>query len=555
MLPALFAPWREAWTLYDDGDVIVVDKPIGISTHAPDPERRDDVVSRLQRHLAAREGRRPEEIYLGVHQRLDRDTSGVLLLARAREANKGLAEAFEARRVKKTYVAVVTGASPPSCGTLTHDLLPGDEGRMRALPPVAHPPRGTQRAVTHFQRLASQGERHLLALSPVTGRTHQLRVQCAAAGMPIAGDLTYGGCPAPRLMLHARELQLVHPTRGGTCRWSAPVPRALERFAQGCDDDTPLLQRIIAAADRRLALADDAATTAFRLAHDGDGIAAPIDLYDDFAVVNFRGPDADPALLDALAMLGVRGVYAKFRPKHASTVVDPRREDLAPARPLRGDDAPDPLVITEHGARYLVRLGDGLSTGIFLDQRDNRRRLRALAAGRSVLNLFAYTCAFTVAAALGGASRTVSVDVSAGAIERGRANLRLNGCDERTNTLVVADVFGWLEGARARRDRFDLIVLDPPSYATTRGVRFSAASDYRDLAARAFRVLAPGGSLFAFTNHQGIPRMKLRRWLHEAARDAGTSLARLRDLPPPVDFPPAPGDEAHLKGLLATVPP
>jgi 23S rRNA (cytosine1962-C5)-methyltransferase len=119
--------------------------------------------------------------------------------------------------------------------------------------------------------------------------------------------------------------------------------------------------------------------------------------------------------------------------------------------------------------------------------------------------------------------------------------------------LVVADVFGWLEGARARKDRFDLIVLDPPSYATARGVRFSAESDYRDLAARVFQVLAPGGTLMAFTNHKGIARLKLRRWLYEAARDGGTEVVKLRDLAPPVDFPPAPGLEPHLKGLLATV--
>ncbi len=549
----LFAPWRDAWTLHDDGDVIVVDKPFGVSTHAPDPARRDDVVSRLQRHLAARDGGRPEDVYLGVHQRLDRDTSGVLVFARAKAANKGLADAFEQRRASKTYVAVVTGRPPPNRGTFTHDLLPADDGLMRAVPPSPRPPRAAQRAITRFEKLASHGDRHLLALSPETGRTHQLRVQCAAEGMPIAGDASYGGAPALRLMLHARDLTLTHPTRGQRVTWSAPVPRALARFAEGLDDDTSLADRLRAAADRRLAIADDAGTTAFRLAHDGDGVDAPVDLYGAFAVVNFRGATIDDAMLDAVASLGVAGVYAKLRPKHASTVVDPRREDVAPAHALRGDDAPEEFEVTEGGCRYLVRLGDGLSTGIFLDQRENRRRLRELARGRSVLNLFAYTCPFTVAAAMGGAARTVSVDVSAAVIERGRANLRLNGFDGPEHVLVAADVFGWLEGARGRRDRFDLVVLDPPSYATTRTSRFSAESDYRDLAKRVFGVVAPGGTLAAFTNHKGIPRMKLRRWLYEAAREAGTEVVKLRDLPPPADFPPAPGEEPHLKGLLATV--
>lgn len=554
MLPDLFPPWRDAWVLHDDGDVIVVDKPAGLSTHAPDPSRRDDVVSRLQRHLAARTGARPEEVYLGVHQRLDRDTSGVLVFARAKAANKGLAAAFEGRTAAKTYVAVVTARRPPPPrGTLTHDLLPADDGLMRAVAPTARPPHGAQRAVTRYELLASKGGRHLLALKPETGRTHQLRVQCAAEGMPIAGDPSYGGEPALRLMLHARDLTLAHPTRGEKVTWSAPVPRAIERYARGEEDDTPLADRLRAAADRRLALADDATTSAFRLAHDGDGVDAPVDLYDGFAVVHFRNPTADPAVLDAVASLGVRGVYAKLRPKHASTVVDPRREDVAPTHALRGEDAPEEFEVTEGGLTYLVRLGDGLSTGIFLDQRENRRRLRELARGRTVLNLFAYTCPFTVAAAAGGATRTVSVDVSTAAIERAKANLARNGLATPAHVLVVADVFGWLEGARARKDRFDVVVLDPPSYATAHGVRFSAESDYRDLAARAFQVVAPGGSLMAFTNHKGIARQKLRRWLFEAARDGGTEVVKLRDLPPPTDFPPAPGLEPHLKGLLATV--
>ena len=97
MLNALFAPWRDARVLLDDGDVIVIDKPAGISTHAPDHDRHDDAVSRLQRWLAARNGGAPTDQYLGVHQRLDRDTSGVLLFARSRAANKGLAAAFEVR--------------------------------------------------------------------------------------------------------------------------------------------------------------------------------------------------------------------------------------------------------------------------------------------------------------------------------------------------------------------------------------------------------------------------------------------------------------------------
>ncbi len=554
MLDDLFAPWRDAWVLHDDGDVIVVDKPAGVSTHAPDHDRHDDAVSRLQSWLASRHGGAPTSHYLGVHQRLDRDTSGVLLFARSRSANKGLAAAFEGRKVEKVYLAVaLCQREIPAKGQLVHDLVPAEDGAMRAVAPSARPPAKAQRAVTRYSVLARHGKRVLLELRPETGRTHQLRVQCAAMGAPLSGDTLYGGEPAPRLMLHARDLSLDHPTQGKRVRYTAPPPRIFDRWMRGESDDTPLVDRLRAAAMLRYSLAHDEGTTAFRLAHDGDGVGSHVDLYGAHAVVHFYGPETDAATLDAVASLGVKGVYAKLRPKQANTLVDTRRETVAPAHALRGEDAPEEFTVRELGLSYRVRLGDGLSTGIFLDMRENRRRVRELSKGRAVLNLFAYTCPFTVAAAAGGASRTVSVDVSQSSLDWGRRNLAENGLDGSQHVFVAADVFGWIEGVKARRDRFDLVVLDPPSYSTAKGSRFSAESDYKRLAAACFALVAPGGSMLACTNHKGIVRMKFRRWLHEAARDAGREIAKLRDMPEPVDFPPAPGVESHLKCALATL--
>ncbi len=244
-----------------------------------------------------------------------------------------------------------------------------------------------------------------------------------------------------------------------------------------------------------------------------------------------------------------------MRPKHASVIVDARREDFSPSAPVRGAAAPDEITVHELGLPYRVRLGDGLSTGVFLDQRENRRRVRDLSRGARVCNLFAYTGAFTVAAVSGGARSSVTVDVSAGAVAWARRNLDAVSADPAHHELVEADVLPWLARVGARGEPFDLILLDPPSFATTKQSRFSADGDYARLAALAFGALAPGGRLLACTNHRGIARARFRRFLHEAARDSAREVVQMKDLPDPEDFPPEPGHEPHLKSVLVTLAP
>lgn len=558
LLDSLFPAWRADWILHDDPDLIAVSKPAGVSTHAAEAGREDDAHSRVDRFL--REGGEATP-YLGIHQRLDRDTSGVLIFTRRKEANRAIAEQFEGRRIQKTYVAAVSGRRLPERGVLEHRLIPSKDGVMRVLPPGAS---GGQEAVTRFRVLARNGDRALVELSPKTGRTHQIRVQLKAAGAPIGGDPLYGGAPAPRLLLHAEKLTLNHPTTGNPITFHAPTPPELGHWVEGVSpeifaDVATIEARLRVAAGLRYGIArSQETTTAFRLVNGaGDGLpGVDVDLYGDHLVVSLSTDDAvrhREAVLDAVAALGPAGVYVKLRPKHASVIVDARREDFAPRAPVRGVAAPDLFVVHELGLPYRVRLGDGLSTGIFLDQRENRRRVRMTAGGARVLNLFAYTGAFTVAAITGGARSSVTVDVSAGAIAWARENLDAIGADAAHHRLVEADALGWLERVAPREGPFDVVILDPPSFATTKKSRFSADGDYRGVAALAFRVLAPGGRLLACTNHRGIPHAKFRRFLHEAARDAGRQVVQMKDLPDPEDYPPEPGHEAHLKSLLVTV--
>lgn len=559
-LTDLWPVFRDRWILHEDADIIVLDKPAGIPTHAPDPSRAFDVVTRLAAHLRARGD---ERAYLGTHQRLDQGTSGVLLFTRRKEANPAIAEQFEKRLAVKTYIACVeTSKALGRAGevVLRHRIAPDKDGLMRTLPAGA---RGGQEAVTRVRIRKQYKTRSLVELRPETGRTHQIRVQLAAIGAPIAGDVDYGGPPAARLLLHASELRIKHPSSGRVTTYRAPLPHAFEAWLEGrggpLTEGSDAIERALReAAERRYGIATLPQTTAFRIANgEGDGIGGvAVDIYGEYLVVSISSEEAErarEAILDAAARLGARGVYLKLRPKHASVIVDSRRGDFAPNAAVRGESAPESFCIHELGLPFEVRLGDGLSTGIFLDQRENRRRVREQAKGKRVLNLFAYTGAFSVAAAAGGALETATVDVSRSVLEWARRNLDAIGADPKSHTLIETDALVWLKSAARGKDRYDLVILDPPSFATTKQTRFSAENDYRSTAALAMGVVAPGGRLLACTNHRGIVRAKLRRYLHEAAREAGRTVAQMKDLPAPVDFPPEPGREPAMKSVLVTL--
>ncbi len=558
-LADLWQAFRPERVLYTDDDLIVVDKPPFAPVQAP--ERGDDVHGRLRALLSAGE---KAPVYLGVHHRLERDVSGVCVFTRRKEANRTIAEQFERRRTERTYIAAVVGLPgpksrgvQPDSGVLRHRLAPG-EGGQRVLLPNA---RGGEPSALRYRVLERRGERTLLEIRPEPGNPIDLPAQLAAEGTPILGDARHDGPPAHRLGLHLGALTLRHPHDGRAVTFQSPLPAFFSDWLEGREplgNAAIVEQRLREAAERRFNAFSAPGTDAFRLAHaEGDGLpGVTVDVYGDYLVVSLYDDEslaARETILDGAFQLGPAGIYLKLRPKHASRIVDGRSEQFSPKDPVRGLPAPEPLVVHELGLPHESRLGEGLSTGIFLDQRENRRRVREMARGLSVLNLFAYTCPFTVAAVAGGAKKTVSVDVSRGALEWARRNLDRIGADPEAHLLVEADAIKWLEKGAERHGLFDLVILDPPSFATTKQTRFSAESDYKKLAAQCMRILGPGGRLLACTNHKGIGHLKFRRSLQDAARAVGREVVQIKDLPDPDDFPPAPGGEAHLKSVLVTL--
>jgi tRNA pseudouridine32 synthase / 23S rRNA pseudouridine746 synthase len=196
---------------YEDEALVVAVKPAGLLAVPGRGEAKQHCLLRLL-----------DEKFPGLRvvHRLDMATSGLMIFARSLEAQQRLSAAFAERRVHKRYVALVSGAPPAEQGQCELPLIADWPNRPKQKVDAEH----GRPALTRWQVLAREGEHTRLALTPVTGRSHQLRVHCAASGFPIVGDALYGGDPAPRLMLHAAALRFDHPLRGQGLAFDEPVP-------------------------------------------------------------------------------------------------------------------------------------------------------------------------------------------------------------------------------------------------------------------------------------------------------------------------------------------
>jgi 23S rRNA (cytosine1962-C5)-methyltransferase len=201
--------------------------------------------------------------------------------------------------------------------------------------------------------------------------------------------------------------------------------------------------------------------------------------------------------------------------------------------------APQHLVVRENGMRLEIQPGAGYSCGLFIDQRDNRQRVRrAVRPGQRVLNLFSYTCSFSVAAALAGAV-TTSVDLNAGYLEWGKRNFRLNELDPEAHYWIKGDSFDWLAAFAKKGRRFDGVILDPPTFS--RGGKkkavFRVERDYAELLALAAAVVEPGGWLLASANTHRMEALAFRGEVLAGVKRAGRQLAGgVEELRMPVDF-------------------
>ncbi|MGN4436269.1 class I SAM-dependent rRNA methyltransferase [Bacillus cereus group sp. MYBK69-1] len=277
-------------------------------------------------------------------------------------------------------------------------------------------------------------------------------------------------------------------------------------------------------------------TTAFRaLNGEGDGLGGLIiDYYDGYYVVSWYSEGIYTFRGEIIAALqkvaNFKGIYEKKR-------FDTKGKYIEGDDFVAGERGEFPLIVKENGVNFAVYLNDGAMVGVFLDQRNVRKQIRdKYAKGRTVLNMFSYTGAFSVFAALGGASKTTSVDLANRSLSKTIEQFSVNEVDYEAQDIIVEDVFLYFKYAAKKKMKFDMVVLDPPSFARSKKYTFSAAKDYKNLLKETIAITENNGIIVASTNCSAFDMKKFKGFIDTAFKEMNGKYKILEEHSLPEDF-------------------
>ncbi len=531
--------------LFEDEQILAIGKPAGVDVGGLPNEDAIGLVE-IVRNLRGRN--EP----LSPINRLSRFESGVLLLGKTPGVAARIRGMLKSFRLEQEYVAVVNGRMKTPTLQLDSQRGPFAKKLEKRKRPVRPQPASNQAgrsaapAVRTLLRRMEQGQhRTLIRCETTAPTTHALRAQLRSAGLRLVGDRVHDR--APRLMSHedtCLHLACVRLPIAGRKEPLTIRSPASTGFAVALRGERDLPRLLHAALTRRLPCLLEPDTDCCRLlTGPSEGLSGLVaEKYGPVVVLQVL--DSSPRLSEALPaiarwyrdFLRVQAVYVKRFVKDRAQLDDDLQEALRSPKPLLGEPAPPQIEIVERGLRFAIRPYDGFSVGLFLDQRDNRGCIRELSTGKDVLNLFAYTCGFSVAAAVGGAKSTVSVDVSPKHLDWGRTNFTLNNVDLAGHQFIRSDTMEYLKRAKRQGKEFDVIILDPPSFAHGRKPRndFSILDDLAGLVRSANEVLRSGGVMMVSTNHRKLSRRGL---MDRVRHGLGNRRCEVIATPPlPLDF-------------------
>lgn len=301
-------------------------------------------------------------------------------------------------------------------------------------------------------------------------------------------------------------------------------------------DEAFIKRKIELAVNQRLHFFYNEDTTAFRVFNgEGDGFGGfTIDHFNGYYLIQWYSLGAysfrDEVYRAVRDIKGWKGTYEKKRFAQDGQYVED--DDY-----VEGEKATFPLLVKENGIQFAVYLNDGAMVGVFLDQREVRKRIiHAYSEGKTVLNTFSYTGAFSVAAALGGASVTTSVDLAKRSLSKTIEQFSINGIDYESQNIIVEDVFNFFKYAVKKEHSYDLVILDPPSFARSKKHTFSAQKDYPSLLKDAISITSDGGVIVASTNCSTFDMKRFHEFIDRAFKEMGETYTILEQYSLPEDF-------------------
>lgn len=281
-------------------------------------------------------------------------------------------------------------------------------------------------------------------------------------------------------------------------------------------------------------------TTAFRVFNgEGDGIGGlTIDYFDGYYLLSWYSEGIysfKEMILDALDIsVSSKGIYEKKR-------FDTKGQYLEDDDFVKGERGEFPLIVKENGQNFAIYLNDGAMVGVFLDQRDVRKKIRDnYSNGKTVLNTFSYTGAFSVFAVAGGATKTTSVDLAKRSLSKTTEQFEGNEMDVEKQDIIVMDVFDYFKYAKRKELAFDVVILDPPSFARSKKYTFSSAKDYTNLLRDAIAITEKSGVIIASTNNATFGMKKFKSFIEKAFTESNRKYAIEEEFSLPSDFRTSP---------------